>query len=254
MIRSSRHILGFATSGKRAKLTLFLQEYRRLSSEILDDLWENGLSDQKINFSIPNNQLSIPSVLPNRYLKTFDTWLSARMRQCVGKQVCSMIKAAVRKRSKQLFMLRKLQREGKDTSRLQRKISLVKPNTDNIKAELDSRFVDFRTGVHFDLFVRVKTENRTTINLPIKHTKVSRKWLEHGTFKKSIRLSEESLTLFYQIERAVPFGTRTVGADQGYKTCLTLSDQQATQRCSHGHDLVLIQAKLARKKKGSKGL
>ena len=98
MIRSSSHSLKATHPNKRNDLTTFLQEHRRLSSEILDDLWENGLSVKDVHFSIQANLLSIPSMLPNNYLKGFDTWLSARMKQCMGKQVCSMIKAAVRKR------------------------------------------------------------------------------------------------------------------------------------------------------------
>ena len=37
---------------------------------------------------------------------------------------------------------------------------------------------------------------------------------------------------------------RTVGADQGILTCLTLSDGQITQKCNHGHDLSSIQRKM----------
>lgn len=257
MIRSSSHTLRFANLNKKNGLLTFLQEYRRLVLVILNELWDNGLSDQKINFSIQRNKLSLPSVLPNSYLKNFGSWLSARMKQCVGKQVCSMIKADVKKRQKQLFMLKELQQDGKDTSLLQRKIDtqpLVKPNTDNIKAELDPRFVDIQPGNHFDLFVRVKQiGDGISFNLPIKNTRVSCKWLRQGTSKKSIRLDDQSLVLFYEIDLPLPSGFRTVGADQGYLTVLSLSDQQTTSKCSHGHDLVSIQAKLVRRKKGSKG-
>ncbi len=95
MIRSTSHSLKFAHQGKLEDLLGFLGEYRRLPSLILDDLWENGLSHGEFEFSIKDNKLSIPSMLPNDYLKKFDPWLTARMKQCVGKQVCSMIKAAI---------------------------------------------------------------------------------------------------------------------------------------------------------------
>ena len=44
MIRSSSHTLGFTNSDKKGALVTFLQEHRRLASEILDGLWEHGLS------------------------------------------------------------------------------------------------------------------------------------------------------------------------------------------------------------------
>jgi len=167
-----------------------------------------------------------------------------------------MLRAAVRKRQKQLFMLRKLQQKGK-TKYLQRKIDLyplVKPYTGNIKAELDPRFVDFQEGRHFDLFVRIKqVGNGMAFNLPIRQTKVSWKWLLQAIRKKSVRLSEKYVVLFYQTTNIKPFGSRIVGADQGYLTVLSFSDQQATSKCPHGHDLVSIQAKLARRKRGSRG-
>jgi transposase len=257
MIRSTSHSLKFSNLGKVQEISVFLVEYRRLADVILTDLWDNGLHDYEIDFSVQENKISLPSMLPNEYLKKFDSWLTARMKQCVGKQVCSIINAAVRKRQKQLFMLRKLRQEGKNTKYLQRKIDirpLVKPRTEKIKAELDSRFVDFQSGNYFDLFVRIKTiGNNLSFNLPVKHTKVSRKWSRHGLQKQSIRLSEDRIVIFFEVQKAKGAGTKTVGADQGYKTVLSLSDGQITQKCPHGHDLVSIQAKLSRRKKGSKG-
>jgi len=257
MIRSTSHSLKFANRGKVQEISVFLVEYRRLAEAIITDLWDNGLHDHEIDFSIQNNNLNLPSMLPNDYLKQFDSWLTARMKQCVGKQICSMVNAAVRKRQKQLFMLRKLQQEGKDAKYLQRKIDiqpLVKPRTEKIRAELDPRFVNFQSGNYFDLFVRIKTiGNDITFNLPIKHTKVSRKWSRQGLQKQSIRLSEDRIVIFFEVQKAKGTGTKTAGADQGYKTVLSLSDGQVTQKCPHGHDLTSIQAKLSRRKKGSKG-
>lgn len=256
MIRSSSHSLDFANPEKLQGLSAFLAEYRRVASMLMDALW-NGVSQEGLNFSPREHELMIPSLLPNEYLQKFDTWLTARMKQCVGKQVCSMLKAAVRKRQKQLYMLKKLQREGKETKHLQRQIDihpLVKPTVGQIKAELDARFVDFQEGNHFDLFVRIKQiGNSLSYNIPLKHTKVSRKWLKKGIQKQSIRLSEEQIVLFFEVEKQEVTGTRVVGADQGYKTVLSLSDQQTTKKCIHGYDLISIQAKLVRRKKGSKG-
>jgi hypothetical protein len=228
MIRSSSHILKFTNPGKLDSISLFLDEYRRVASLILDDLWENGLQTEKVDFSIQQKKLFLPQMLPSEYLKRFDSWFTARMKQCVGKQVCSMLRASIKKRQKQLWMLRNLQQDGKDTKYLQRKIDtqpLAKPTTENIKAELDSRFVDFQPGKYFDLFLKIKQiGNGLSFNLPVKHTKISRKWQKRGVLKKSIRLSENRLVIFFEIEKAPVCGGRVVGADQGMLSCLSLDE------------------------------
>lgn len=226
-------------------------------AEIVEAIWERGFQVAGFDFDVRSNKLNLPGMLPTSYLHTFSSWFSARMMQCVGKQACSMLKAAVKKRAKQLFMLKELQKEGKSTKYLQRKIDtrpLVKPSTHNCKAELDPRFVDFQQGVHFDLFVRVKQLGAgRSFCLPLKETKVSRKWASKGKRKASIRLSEHSLVLFYEVKKAAQAGSRTVGADQGYRSVLSFSDGQVTTPCPHGHDLVSIQEKLSRRRKGTKG-
>lgn len=255
MIRSSAHTLKFTNQGKRDSVLVFLQEYRRLLQAIIDDVWESGIPGSDLDIS--QNKLSCPSLLPNGYLKTFDSWFTARMKQCVGKQACSMIRAAVTKKRKQLYVLRKLQRQGKDCRKLQSKIDrqpLVKPDAQYAKTELDPRFIDFQAGKEFDLFVRIRTiGNGMILKIPIRETKPSRKWSSQGVRKKSIRLSEDTLWLIYNVPNVPKKRGRTVGCDQGYKVVATLSDGQTTKPCPHNHTLETIQAKLARRKKGSKG-
>ena len=253
MIRSSKHTLKFSNKNKREDIKIFLVEYRRLLQEIINHIWTNGV----LKLDIQKNNLHCPSMLPNDYLKGFSSWLTARMKQCVGKQACSMIGAAVAKRRKQLYMLSKLQREGKSTRYLQRKIDvqpLVKPNAEFAKAELDPRFIDFENGNSFDLFLRVKTiGNKMEFNLPISHHKASKKWSKQGILKSSVRLTQDGIVLIFDIPNIPKHKGETVGADQGFKTVLSLSDNQVTTKDNHGHDLISIQAKLARRGKGSNG-
>jgi len=256
MVRSSAHTLKFTNRGKHADVKEFLSEYRRLLQVVIDDIWENGILG--FEFSVSQGELYCPSFLPNNYLKTFESWFTARMKQCVGKQACAMIRAATAKRRKQLYMLRKLQEQGEDCRRLQSKIdrqALRKPNAAKAKAELDPRFIDFQPGEEFDLFVRIRTiGNGMILKIPVRETKPSRKWQKQGARKQSIRLSEDTLWFIYDVPDAPKKQGRTVGCDQGYKTVATLSDGQATKPCPHSHTLETIQAKLARRKKGSKGL
>jgi len=216
-------------------------------------MWSGDLS----GFDPSCNNLKCLSMLPNDYLKRHDSWFTARMKQCAGKQACSMVRASVKKRDKQLYMLAKLQRKQENTKYLQRKIDiqpLVKPSAEFAKVELDPRFIDFEDGSTFDLFVRVRTiGDDVTFNIPIKHTKVSRKWLDRGELKHSIRLDEHCLTLIYEVPDVPKHSGETVGADQGYKTVLTLSDGQVTKPDKDGHNLGTIQARLSRRKKASNG-
>ena len=76
--------------------------------------------------------------------------------------------------------------------------------------------------------------------IPIKHTKVSRKWLACATLKNSVRLSTKYLTLIFEKEKPINHGTRILDADQGMTTCLTLSDGQTTIKNKDWHDLTTI--------------
>ena len=258
MIRSTRHSLKFANQSKLDEIGKLVNEYRRVLSLIVDDLWDNPYEDGKFSFSIQSNSLNIPSMLDNSYLKKFkdETYLSQRYLQSIGKQTVSMIKAATKKRKRQLYMLKKLQNENKDARYLMRKINsqpLVKPNVKNTNLELDNRFVDFVGGNHFWLFVRINTGNRGFIKVPIKKTAPDVKWEKRGKLKSSIRLTNNDIVLFYEVEKKTPSGNKVVGCDQGLLTTVSLSDGQISKQNNHGYDLKTILDILARKKKGSKG-
>ena len=255
IIRSSTHSLKFANPGKRSEISVLLDEYKRLLKILIDDVWDNGVSGFDLNIS--SNRLNCPGLLPNGHLKAFSSPLTARMKQCVGKQACSMIKGALKNRSKQLYMLRKLQSEGKNTGRLQRVIDLyplIKPSVDRATAVLDSRFVDIQSSDGlFNLFVMVRTKDGSDIKIPVKHTKVSRKWLKKGKLKNSIRLDNDAVTLIFDIPKPKPTKGRSVGCDPGSTDVCSFSDKQVTKPCKHGHTLSSIQDILARRKKGSRG-
>lgn len=262
MIRSSSHTLKFSNEGKLAQIQVLLSEYRRMLQVVIDHIWVQGFREDRWYFDVYRNHFNLPSMLPNLLLKehfSTHTWLSARMLQAVGKQACSMLKAATKKHSKRLYILRKLQRKGENTRYLQRKIDLtplVKPNASRAKAELDSRFLDFEKtdDGHFDFFLRLKCiGNKVQIRIPLKHTKVSRWWSEVGRKKQAVRLEDHRLHLIYDAPTVKPHGFSTVGADQGVLTALTLSDGQTTGECPHGHTLSTIQKKLSRRRHGSKG-
>jgi transposase len=248
MIRSSQHSLKFVNQSKQELLNIFIYDYRNMVKKYVNIIWNKYKKGK------------VPSLLENEVCQSIVTNRinDSRIRQCAAKQACSMVKAVLDKPCKRLYKLKQLQREGKNTKYLQRKISLSqykKPTTDNVNVELDSRFVNIQaTYNHFDLFVEIKQiGNKEIIRIPIQYTKVSQKWLQQGKLKNSIRLNEKYLTLYFEVEEPIKTGSKIIGADQGQLTCLTLSDGQVTQKNKDGYDLNAIQEILSRRKKGSQG-
>jgi len=259
MIRSTSHTLKFTNKNKQLLIKDFLYEYRALLQQLINFIWDNEIPGFNLNIQKSKHLNNCPRMLPNDFLKQFDSPFTARMNQCVGKQACSMIRSALKKRSKQLYVLKKKQRECESVKYLQSKIDrqpLVKPRAHNANAELDSRFTDFEVGNNeFDLFIRIKTigPNYKPIIIPIKHTKVSKKWMKIGAMKNSIRLSGQNLHLLFDAPDNPKKKGATVGCDQGILTTASLSDGQVTRPCPHGHTLKSIQNKLTKRTKNSKG-
>ncbi len=263
LIRTSCHTTKFANLKKQEDYQVFRENYRQVVESIVNHLWENRImthDKSQVVFDIADNRLTIPSFVDNELLKQFKTdKVSQRCLQAAGKQACAMIRAATEHRRKQLFMLAKLQKEGKDIKYLQRKIDtvpLVKPGCENVNPELDSRFFDIDDeqqpdGRHFDVFVQLKSFSSIrgeSIRIPTRHTKVSRHWQSLGRPMGSIGLGCNKIYFRYEVspkEKAHDH-LRTVGADQGMTTCLTLSDGQSTGCCPHGHDLMSILQKMTR--------
>lgn len=252
MIRSSKHTLKYTNKEKLNELQTFITDYRSLLGKVVTDMWENGMGE----FSIETDKLNCPSFPSNIYMKTFKSDFTARMKQCVGKQACSMIRSAVGKRKKLLWAIEKSKNERIKDNLLKKldKEKLTKPNSEFTCPEIDARFLDFQKGNHFDYFIKLKTIRKgQSIKIPIKLTKPANKWLQRGELKQAIRLSNKNITLMYDIPNTEKHGGRIVGADQGSITTLTLSDGQSTTQDKHGHNLTSIQETLTRRRKGSKG-
>ncbi len=256
IIRSTRHSLDLANHDKLVDLDIFIDQYRFVVQSMIDDIWDNGYEYKSHIFDLQNNLLDIRSFLPASFTKKWDGDFSARMLTNCCQQALGMLKSATEKRRKQLFMLDKLRGEGKDTTNLERKIAkfpLVRPNASQIQPSLNDKVIDSSTESSFDLFVRIRINKYRHIKLPIQLHKIDRKWAKKGELKNFIRISESELSLAYSCERAKNSGNKIVGADQGYKTVLSLSDNQVTDTDLHGHTLASICEKIARKQPGSKG-
>lgn len=243
MIRSSKHSIKFSNKNKYQQLVHFINEYKLTLNKFINMQWNE--QDHKNNFLSKDKYSKIKSKL------------NCRMRQCASKQACSMVKSVLSKHHKRLYKLKELQKEGKNTKYLQRKIDktiLSKPKFDNINVELDPRFVEIRSAnKHFDLFIKLNLGNKNLIKIPIKHTKVSKKWLSQGKLLNSIRLNDKSITLYFEINNKKSIGNKIIGMDQGLITTISCSDGQVTTKNKDGYDLSKIQTILCRRKNGSKG-
>jgi hypothetical protein len=102
VIRSSPLLLSKANPGKLDTLHDFLVEYRYVVQQVIDHIWNNGLTIGEKTLDIANGKLYIPSFVPVSCLPPLDTKLSGRAIKCASTQAMSMIKAALKRRQKDL--------------------------------------------------------------------------------------------------------------------------------------------------------
>lgn len=267
MIKTSKHSIQYSNSGKLNSYTDLISEFRNVAQIIVDDIWTNGYvwSDNtgEHMFSISNNQLSFPSFIDYNRFK-LDTFLSARALSSIATQVAGMIKAETEKQRKRLYILNKVKSEGaskKQRRLLGRKLKQnipVKPNCSNFRPELSSKcteFIDYNG--EFDAFIKLKSITNVRgfeIIIPIKYHKHSNKLKSKGERMNSFSFGSNSVDVRWEIkEPDLKTLGDVLGADQGFKDVLTLSNNTKTPKTDkHNHTLESICEKLSRKKKGSK--
>jgi len=246
MIKCTKTSTKFANLIKRKDIDLLIDEYKRIISLFVDLLW---------------NEDKIQQFIPREITSKIETWLSARMIQCAGKQASGIVRGTKKKQQQRLWVINKLNKEGrlKQARKLQRiynNIKISKPEIDNVEMELDSRFVkiDLDNSTSFDGWVTiVSIGNKQKIQIPFKKTKHFNKLNAIGTMKDGIRLSKKNITFNFDIkEPAKKQDGEVLGIDIGQTTTLSCSNDFSTRLNRHKHDLNSINSILARKKKGSK--
>ena len=213
MIRKSSFSLRYANAGKVQKLDVFMKESVRVVNLYIDVLW-NRNPIKFVSFKV-------------------DTWLSARMQQCLGKQASEIVKSQ-----------RNHPRRNK-----------TKPVFRRPVVNLDSRFVDIRFDENsFDVWVKLSSlGNGLSLKLPSKKHRHYLGLLEKGyTLKKSARLRECSggyeLDLYLEREESPKKTSGSViGLDCGYKKLLASSSGDVYDNGLEG-----VYDKIARKRQGSK--
>lgn len=255
MIRSSKHSIKFCNLGKINNLNDFIDEYRIVGQQIIDEIWYNGYNE----FIPSQDELNCPKYI---YYTKFNVIsnLSSRAISSITNQVCFYLSAATKKRKQLLYVKEKLLKENKPIEKIDKllnKYHLIKPNFLNCNPELSSKCCDIEKGKSFDYFLRLKSigDKFGHIKIPIKNTKLGNKWLLNGSLLNSFSISKNNITLRYNIPKSnkTNNNTKIVGIDQGMKDVATLSDKQVTPKFNdHNYSLETILNKLSRKKKGSK--
>jgi IS605 OrfB family transposase len=215
--RSCKINLRFATNLKKKIIKNLLNEYRRVVNLYIKKLWINkGRLDKETLALIQNTSLS-------------ERYKSQALKQAL--EIVVSTKKAL-----------------KATKRLSNKIP-----TFNGPAKLDAKFISIEEPKHlkdFDLAIRLSTLSKgNRIIIPAKRTKVFNKWNDHPNSKliQGCLLSEEGVTLFFEIEEELKEEGKEIGIDLGKTKIITTSEKEFL-----GLDFEKINQKLKRKKNGSK--
>ena len=274
LIRTAQHSTKFANPGKLDTLRVFLNEYQQAVRFYVDHLWDVGTSwvsnkgDNKV-LDISNDKFDIPPFISTTNLYLDLPSLSAKMHKSASGQAIGIVSSVVARIRRTSFRLSVAIATGNVSKAAELQLKLdklkrAKPDANIRHANLDSNTVDFitsnRDGVEFkqfDGFLRIVSMSKTLgyIEIPIKFHRHTNNLKKRGYRRKTtwvVRIDSVCSTWERPVEPIKASGHK-VGADQGVKTCLTLSDGQVTGICPHGHTLESIMHKVTRCQRGSKG-
>jgi len=216
-IRRCQLNLAYSNAGKKTALAEVMVEAVRVVNLYIDLLWEAP----KVKF----------------VTQKVDSWLSARLQQCLGKQASEIVKSAKARLSR-----------GRCTSKPVFRRSVI---------NLDSRFVTFDRNAQttsFDFWVRLASLGRgIKLALPTHKHKHFNAFVTDGwQLSKSARLRQVGNRFYLDVcfEKEVAAttspGDKPVGVDCGYKRLLATSTGNI-----YGQELERVYEKLARQKRGS---
>ena len=247
MIRSAKLSLKFANEGKKNEIKHIFAEAKSVAQKFIDVFWEME---------------KVPTLAPKEITKTIDTWLSARMIQCVAKQASGIVRGTKQKQKRREYMIKKLNDSGKFKNARKVEIAyknakISKPTLKTFCLELDSRFVgiDTESKNSFDCWLTLASiGDKIKLKIPLKRTSVFNKWFKRGKIKNGIRLSENDITIMFDVESEKEKKEgEIIGVDIGSKNTISCSNGFFSKPNKHGHDLTTISERLSRKRKGSKG-
>lgn len=210
MIRSIRININYANSSKLKILDTILEESIKVVNLYIDSLWNS-----------PNKN--------DKFVKTkVDTWLSARLQQCLGKQALEIVKSQ-RKKKKQ-----------------------TKPIFKFPCINLDSRFIDIEFDKNsFDIWIHLASiGNKILLNIPSKKHKLFKKYQDWKqlNFIRLLKVNNKFYIDFIYEKDITKLNTdKSIGIDLGYKKLITSSDNKI-----YGKELETVYTKITKKKRNSK--
>ena len=213
MKRSIRININYANKGKLETLDKILEESIKVVNLYIDSLWESSNKNAKfVGHKV-------------------ETWLSARMLQCLGKQALEIVKSQRKKKKK------------------------TKPIFKFPCINLDARFVDVEFNKNsFDIWIHLASlGNKIRLNIPSRKHKLFSKYedwkrlgfirlmkLRNGYFVDFVFEKKETL-----IQQSNPYA---VGIDIGYKKLISSSSGSIYG----GQELESVYNKISRKTRNSK--
>ena len=205
--------ISYANQTKKDLLNSIFEESKRVINEYINILWnKKNFHSKFIDFKI-------------------DTWLSARMQQCLGKQSLEIVKSQRKKKHKS------------------------KPNFNKDTIELDGRFIDIQFDLtkEFDCFIKLSSiGNKISLKLPSKKHKhfngfVEDEWKMKNSCKLRKRNNKYFIDLYFEKETPeIKTEGKEIGLDCGYKKLLISSENQI-----YDCGLENVYEKISRKKQRS---
>ena len=222
MIRSSALTLKFATSKKLNTLDLVFDEYAYVVNLYIDAL---------------NQAKELPKFTSFKV----ETWLSARLQQCAGKQATEIVKST-RKKDREIrfkkykkiykYFLNK-QRQTKFIGKKFNELNLdykIKPRYDGKSINLDSRFWSLNTSLNsFDYWVKLSSiGNKIGLLLPLKNHKHNKKfsnWKRVGSCRLLRNNGKYKIELIYEQPTPVIHKSgKILAIDAGINCLMSCSD------------------------------
>lgn len=263
---------------KEQNLKVFFDNSKLFVQRVINDLWNEGVADfcpAKKRFKSP------PKFLSSTYLEQFngDLGIGGMLRQTLGAIALSNVTSVTEKLRKKQWVISQVQRK-KDkgevvTERDKRTLHSYSKEVNSFKKppvlqnltipisrpDVVKFFIENKEGREFAKGTKVLRLSLAgtygKILIPIPKTKHISKLEEQGFKQKMTAVtlySPSEIGLIFEKEKTEEKSEgRTVGADQGISSVLTLSDGQVTSKNKHNQSLNDILKKLNRRKKGSEG-
>lgn len=271
--RTTHHTLRYANTGKNESLMSLLAEWRRVMQLIADELWDNGYKwvEDGITheFDVHSYKFELPKYLDyNRF--NIDTWLSARMMSSLVTQLSGKLRGLLSKQSARVHVFDKNAGKGIFNEKLWERIENAmpgRPDYSDAGLEISSKCADFieTPGGKFYGYLRIKSSGTRIFKLPVCRQSRMHKFIgEHWNRCNGYLIDEYGIQLRWQKDAELRTDGTKLGADQGLKTVMSLSNGQVTpdlvisaprkgdpdRKIVRNLDTILD--KMPRKRKGSK--